>query len=149
MIIPGDVFCRSWAARTYSYWQATRHGTATTLLEMQETRPRIDQEARKKEKRVGLRVGLVSILCNTEPCQHETPSAGGRTSLAGGGREIKINQPKRKTKRKRNQLQPARRNRFCRPFPLFSFLSFRWFVGNSSTICSQGTLITAGVVKGA
>ena len=51
MIIPGDVFCRSWAARTYSYWQATRHGTATTLLEMQETRPRIDQEARKKEKK--------------------------------------------------------------------------------------------------
>lgn len=71
MIIPGTVFCRSWAAHLFilasnEAWHS--NNTAGDAGNATKNRP----GSAKGRKRVGLRVGQVSILCNTEPCQHET-----------------------------------------------------------------------------
>ena len=63
MIIPGTVFFRSWAAHLFILASNEAWHSNNTAG---------DAGSAKERKRVGLRVGQVSILCNTEPCQHET-----------------------------------------------------------------------------
>lgn len=105
--------------------RAQEEEAESTLPEMQETRPGIDQSA-KERKNGGRGASLMDWILRKEPCKHKALLPADRPSHQGRDKN-KNNTVKAKETAPTGQMESI--------------------IGNSSTICSLEALVTAGVVK--